>query len=126
MDKFLYERIGQLDLNECSIATIQWSNDRGIIQNGKAETQFLKLVEEIGELANSLSKGKDIRDDVGDCLVLLTNLTALKGLCLEECWNHALNDIKNRSGFLLPNGNFIKDTDPNYESLLAEHTNNSK
>ena len=126
MDVKLYNNIGSLNLDQCSIATLQWSQARGITVNGKAETQFLKLVEEIGELANSLSKGKCIRDDVGDCLVLLTNLTALKNLTLEECWNTALDDIKDREGFLNSKGNFIKSTDPDYDKLYAQEFSDHK
>ena len=106
---FYYENIGHLNLVDCKTATLQWSHKRGILENGKIPIQVLKLVSEIGELADNVVKEKCIKDDLGDCLVLITNIAALSGFTVEECWNHALNDIKDRTGRLLPNGNFVKD-----------------
>ena len=111
MDEMLYENIGDLDLMECEEATIQWSQERGILANGRSVTQGLKLVSEVGELCDNLAKGRDITDDIGDCLVVLTNLAALKGLDIKQCWNHALDDIKDRTGWLSPEGSFIKEGD---------------
>lgn len=55
--------------------TIQWSHDRGILTNGKISTQMLKLVSEVGELSTSLLYDKPVTDDIGDCMVLLTNIS---------------------------------------------------
>jgi len=107
-------------LNEYEELTLKWSADRGITINGKAETQTLKLISEAGELCDNIAKGKDIKDDIGDMLVVLTNIAKLKGTTLAECWEVAYNDIKDRKGFLNANGTFIKSTDDNYEELLAE------
>jgi len=114
-------------LEQLHSATLQWSHDRGILQNGKLTTQALKLVSEVGELADNAAKDnlKDIKDDIGDCLVVLTNLANLAGTNLEECWNIAYVDIKGRKGFLNANGNFIKSTDANYEQLLMDFKNDS-
>ncbi len=103
--------IEQFTLNELRDKTLDWSMKRGIITNGKATTQGLKLVSEVGELCDNLAKGRDTIDDVGDCLVVLTNLAALEGFTLEEAWSHSWNDIKNRTGHLSPEGSFIKDGD---------------
>ncbi len=54
---------------------IKWSSDRKILQNGKIESQTLKLISETGELADNTVIGKCIKDDIGDILVLLTNIT---------------------------------------------------
>lgn len=103
--------------------TLQWSHDRGILTNGKPTTQALKLVSEVGELCDNIAKGADCKDDIGDCLVVLTNISALLGYSLEECWEHAYNDIKDRQGFLNEHGNFIKSTDPRYVQLKLEFDN---
>jgi len=100
---------------------LQWSADRGILTNGKVTTQALKLVSEVGELADNTIKGKDVADDIGDCMVVLINLAALHGFTLEHCLNKAYEDIKDRKGFLNAEGTFIKDTDPAYEEALAKH-----
>ena len=89
----------------------QWSTDRKIIQNGNVLAQGLKLVSEVGELADNLAKGRCIKDDIGDCCVVLNNLVHMKGLTLDECLEQAWNDIKNRTGSMNEHGVFIKDSD---------------
>ena len=100
-----------MTLNEYEILTIKWSEDRGIIKNSTAQIQCLKLVSEIGELADNLAKNRDCRDDIGDCLVVLANIAKIKGYTLEECWDVAYNGIKDRKGYLNADGCFIKDGD---------------
>lgn len=117
-----------MNLNKLHTKTLEWSKDRGILDNGKLSTQALKLVSEVGELCDNLAKDNidAMKDDIGDCLVLLTNIANLAGTDLEECWNVAYNDIKDRKGFLNANGNFIKSIDENYEELLAAHIKEQK
>jgi len=112
-----------IELNE---KILQWSHDRGILRNGNTITQCLKLGSEFGELQDNLAKNKSIKDDIGDMLVVLTNIAFLEGYTLEECGNHAYNDIKDRKGFLNANGTFIKSTDPRYEQLLMEFNNDKQ
>lgn len=64
-------------IDELVDLVIQWSSDRKILQNGKIETQCLKLISEVGELADNIAKEKDIRDDIGDILVLLINISSM-------------------------------------------------
>lgn len=109
-----------MNLKDLEGLTLKWSHDRGILTNGKDTTQALKLVSEVGELCDNIAKGADCKDDIGDCLVVLTNLASLRGYTLAECWEVAYNDIKDRKGFLNANGNFIKSTDPKYNQLLME------
>jgi len=91
--------------------TLQWSEDRGILQNSTAQIQGLKLVSELGELCDNLAKGRDVKDDIGDCLVVLTNIANMKGTNLQECFEVAYEDIKDRKGFLNSDGIFIKEGD---------------
>lgn len=114
------------NLNDLEAATIKWSADRGILKNGKIQTQILKLVSEIGEMTDNIAKGNDIKDDIGDCLVLLTNIAHLNSTNLTECWNIAYNDIKDRKGFLNSNGAFIKNTDSNYDELIKAHNSDNR
>jgi len=108
------------DIMEMERLTLEWSHNLGILTNGKLTTQGLKLVSEVGELSDNIAKSKDIRDDIGDCLVVLTNLANLAGTNLLECWSVAYEDIKDRKGFLNEHGNFIKSEDPAYEQLKME------
>lgn len=109
-----------LSLKQLVVNTLKWSHDRGILTNGNAKTQGLKLVSEVGELCDNLAKGNCTKDDIGDCLVVLTNIAALQGTTLEECWTTAWNDIKDRKGFLNAEGTFIKSTDPKFDQLVME------
>ena len=57
--------------------TLQWGIDRKITINGKLETQFLKLIEESGELFSSGDDIEKIKDAIGDQLVVLTMINGL-------------------------------------------------
>ena len=52
----------------------QWHRDRNLIEGSTDKDQYLKLIQEAGELSDSLCKEKDIRDDVGDMMVVLINI----------------------------------------------------
>lgn len=79
--------------------------------NGTIPAQALKLVSEVGELADNVAKGRDVRDDIGDCLVVLNNLALMNDTTLEECLQVAYDDIKDRKGYLNESGVFIKESD---------------
>lgn len=87
-----------------------WAEQKGILRNGDAKTQCIKLFEEAGELSKSILKEdeEEFIDAIGDCVVVLTNLAALNGLKIEDCINSAYNVIKNRTG-KMENGTFKKD-----------------
>lgn len=99
------------NLEKLEELTIKWSEDRGIIKNSNSLTQFAKLISEAGELADNIAKGRNIEDDIGDCLVVLCNIAKMNNTNLTKCWNVAYNDIKDRKGYLNENGTFIKDGD---------------
>jgi NTP pyrophosphatase (non-canonical NTP hydrolase) len=91
---------------------IQWAEARKIIQNSNPESQLLKAVSEMGELADATIKNDEeaIVDAVGDVMVCLVNYCALQDINLVDCMEVAYDQIKNRRGTLLPNGVFKKDT----------------
>jgi NTP pyrophosphatase (non-canonical NTP hydrolase) len=88
----------------------QWAQDKGIYAAGDPKTQYIKLLEETGELAKAILKNDDVEfiDAIGDCVVVLTNLAALKGYTIEECINSAYEVIAKRTG-KMENGTFVKD-----------------
>ena len=49
----------------------QWHLDRNLIEGSTDKDQYMKLIQEVGELSDSLCKSKDFRDDVGDIMVVL-------------------------------------------------------
>lgn len=91
---------------------IQWAEARKIIPNSNPETQLLKAVSEMGELADATIKNdkEAIVDSVGDVMVCLVNYCALQDINLVDCMEVAYDQIKNRRGTLLPNGVFRKET----------------
>ena len=156
---------------------IQWSKDRGIIDNGKPLTQFAKLMSEFSEIfeAKRLKDNDKLIDAIGDVQVVLINLSEMLGginfektnnfydldllteticnigdMIIKEDTNSALdlirksyiylvgyskylginpdyalevayNEIKDRRGFLTPEGNFVKDTDPRYNDIIKKY-----
>ena len=97
--------------SDIEMKIIQWSEQRRIIPNSTPATQLLKAVSEMGELADATIKNdKDgILDAVGDVMVCLVNYCALQDINLVSCMEVAYDQIKNRKGFLLPNGVFVKE-----------------
>ena len=87
----------------------EWAMNRGIYQEGNSHTQYVKLMEEAGELAQALlnKDSYEIKDAIGDMVVVLTNLAALEGLQIEGCIDSAYNEIANRTG-VMHNGTFVK------------------
>ena len=89
---------------------IVWHYDRNLIEGSTDKDQTLKLLQELGELSDSVCKGKDIRDDIGDMLVVMLNITERNGVSLTECLERAWNDIKDRKGRMV-DGIFVKEQD---------------
>lgn len=48
----------------------QWATDRKFHTDATLQSQALKGMSELGELCDNLAKGKDIKDDIGDCAVV--------------------------------------------------------
>ena len=88
-----------------------WAQERGIYDKGNSRTQYVKLMEEAGELAEALLKNDryEIKDAIGDMVVVLTNLAVLEGMQIENCIESAYNEIANRKG-KMENGTFVKQT----------------
>ncbi len=89
-----------------------WAAKRGIYQTGNSHTQYVKLMEEAGELAQSLLKKDkpEIQDAIGDMVVVLTNLAYQEGFEIEDCIDAAYTEIAARTGKMI-NGTFVKDAD---------------
>ena len=87
-----------------------WAEKRGIYNSGDSKTQYVKLMEEAGELAKALlnKDNAEIVDAIGDMVVVLTNLAKLEGYNIEFCIESAYNEIANRKGKML-HGTFVKE-----------------
>ena len=94
----------------------QWHYDRNLIDGSTDLAQFSKLMEETLELHKALVEDNcsptgdldDIQDAIGDIMVVLINIAERNGLTLEQCLEHAYNDIKDRKGKMV-DGVFVKE-----------------
>ena len=88
----------------------QWHHDRNLIEGSTDKDQFCKLMQEAGELSDSICKGKDVSDDIGDMIVVLINIAERNKLSISKCLAKAWDDIKDRKGKMV-DGVFVKEAD---------------
>lgn len=113
---------------------VRWGEARGIIQNGNPLGQAKKTLEEAGELIEATAKLEAIRDvlrvapevadkvldiveqyldeakdAVGDVTVTLLMGCGTLDMNFVDCLKGAYNEIKDRKGFLRPDGVFVKE-----------------
>lgn len=97
-------------------AVVQWHRDRNLIEGSTNEKQIEKLQEEVDELRKDIIEneahedGKDLKDELGDCLVVLINIAARNGFTLQDALTFSYNKIKNRKGKMV-DGQFVKEED---------------
>jgi NTP pyrophosphatase (non-canonical NTP hydrolase) len=89
----------------------KWFWDRGITENGKPMAQAIKTLEETTELLDALNKNDVVEtiDAIGDIYVTLMGVCLTHGLDLKTCVESAYDEIKDRTGYLTPEGTFVKD-----------------
>ena len=89
----------------------KWGDDKGLLDSSLQKTQFLKVIEEVGEVASALAKDNqaELIDGIGDVMVTLILLARQRGTDITTCLDFAYNEIKNRTGKMV-NGTFIKDS----------------
>jgi NTP pyrophosphatase (non-canonical NTP hydrolase) len=99
----------ELSFDQLIINVHDWANDKGLIDPSFVKSQFVKVIEELGEAASAISKNKpdELIDGLGDTFVTLIILTMQCGLTPQEALNAAWNEIKDRKG-KTTNGVFIK------------------
>lgn len=95
-----------MDVND---KIIEWANERNLLP-GDPNKQTLKLISEVGELADAIAKNNhaEIIDAIGDIQVVLIILSNQLGVRYSEALEEAYNVIKSRKGKTI-NGVFIKD-----------------
>ena len=86
------------------------ANSDLVIKNGHS---YELLVTWFGYLCKVVARDKkdDIDQIVGGLVTILKNLAIDHCLSFNECWNIAYDEIKDRKGELLSNGNFVKEED---------------
>ena len=71
-------------MKELILKVEQWAQDRNLINGCKPIDQAMKLFSEAGELADNIGKGRDIKDDVGDVLVVMIIISKQLGATLSS------------------------------------------
>ena len=89
---------------------VSWHLARNLIHGSTDKDQVLKLIQEVGELSDSICKQQSPIDDIGDIMVVLLNIAVRNNLSLTDCLNHAYNDIKDLKGQMI-DGIFVKEGD---------------
>lgn len=86
-----------------------WADAKGLLKKENAPKQFLKVIEEVGELAAGVARDDEgeIIDAMGDTFVTLIILSAQLGYDPTACLSAAWDEIKDRKGKTV-NGVFIK------------------
>jgi NTP pyrophosphatase (non-canonical NTP hydrolase) len=103
--------LGGETMNQLTVNIENWATFRGL-DKAQPEKQMLKLIEEVGELAQGLAKDNldQVIDSIGDVYVVLTILSLQLGLDIDRCVATAFDEIKDRKGKMV-NGVFVKESD---------------
>lgn len=98
-------------LSKLVLLVEEWAIDKGI-DEASPRDQFLKVVEETGEIAAALARSDqdELKDAIGDVVVTLVILSMQNKLTIEECLEQAYKEIKGRTGKTV-NGVFVKSSD---------------
>ncbi|MFL2100075.1 MazG-like family protein [Desemzia sp. FAM 23989] len=98
-------------MNELIEKVEDWARNKGMDEADSAK-QYLKVSEEVGEVAAALARGQqdELRDGIGDVVVTLIILAMQNDLDLYECLNTAYDEIKGRKGKMI-DGVFVKQAD---------------
>lgn len=102
-------------VNEVSFAELEqlvadWHEDRNLIEGSTDAAQMHKLLEEVNELDQDVHDGYDLRDEMGDVLVVLINIATRNGFTLRQALEVSYKKIKDRKG-KMRNGIFVKEED---------------
>lgn len=99
-----------MDMVDLINNTKEWAKNKGIVSRDNAKQQYIKMVEEVGELGKEVLLGKDIREELGDVIVTTIILAQDFDTDISECLEIAYNKIAKRKGKII-NGVFVKEND---------------
>lgn len=88
-----------LSLQELQPLIIEWAREKGLLFEENAPKQYLKLLEEIGELASAILKNdvklqKDAIGDVFVVLIILAEQLSFNKFCDLDCHVNKENHLK--------------------------------
>src|SRR5690625_2751255 len=98
-------------MNELIAKVEKWAIEKNL-HKAESSKQFLKVTEEVGEVAAALARNdhEELMDGIGDVVVTLIILSIQNGVTLEDCLIEAYDEIKDRKGKTV-NGVFVKESD---------------
>ena len=97
-----------MTFDELELTVADWHAARNLIDGSDDKTQMTKLFEEVNELYVDVLDRKDLRDELGDCLVVLINVATRNNFSLYEALEYSFSKIKDRKGRMV-NGLFVKE-----------------
>ena len=98
------------EIKELQKLVVEWADQKGLIKSENATKQFMKVVEELGELGGAIIK-RNVENEIeefGDVLVTVIVLAEQRNIDLKLALNLAYNKIKDRKGKMVA-GSFIKE-----------------
>ena len=102
--------VDEVTFEELEQRVAEWHDARNLINGSSDAAQMHKLFEEVNELDQDVLDGYDLRDELGDCLVVLINIATRNGFTLKQALTISYNKIKNRKG-QMRQGIFVKEED---------------
>ena len=111
-----------MTFDELEATVAKWHSDRNLLEGSTDYKQGLKLREEVEELLEDIKhnvdadidpkyyKRVDLRDELGDCLVVLINIATRNNFSLYEALEYSFAKIKDRKGKMV-DGLFVKEGD---------------
>lgn len=99
-----------MTFDELEDTVAQWHHDRNLVDGSTDLRQMKKLFEEVNELHIDVLNGSDLRDELGDCLVVLINIATRNHFSLYEALEYSFSKIKDRKGKMI-DGIFVKEED---------------
>ena len=97
------------NFEELKQQVVFWANKRNLLHSENAPFQFMKFIEESGELSQAILKQRDAdtADAFGDVLVTLIILAEQLNYDIVKCLNLAYEEIRDREGKTV-DGVFVK------------------
>jgi NTP pyrophosphatase (non-canonical NTP hydrolase) len=97
---------------DVEMKVLRWGEARGIVQNSTPQAQAIKALEEVLELFQAIAANdREAMDDAyGDIMITLVMGCATADSNLVSCFEKAYEQIKDRKGYLNPQGIFVKES----------------
>lgn len=116
-----------MNLDQLEQKIYGWANDKCLLKKENSFKQWAKVSEEFGETGRALLKDDlaALSDGIGDMFVTLVILAEQNGLSMENCVNHAWNEIANRKGVTV-GGVFVKEVEKGLLAVICDEEDDFK